>query len=820
MNDNPSSAPRKYEFPVDQDLLLIKAFPIVKLDVDEVTLSMYGVIRKDNKILLQGDYTDYLKRGRDGIKQPDGRFVFPFLAMKWIPEAERKHQEFCFVYNMYKEDDTFLGHRRCDSTFVIERAEQAQTQNSVSNENVISVKRKEPEKYEDKMQTDNNNYCVPEANQGLKTGKTKAGASYGVAMPGPKKSKIDQQISAMEIEQRDYFWLKAFYETLRTKRAEVMASFTSVADSISRALLSEPETLENAIKDVSEKGISGVKFHHRGVFLKFVGVGGNVLRHYGSYENAVKSAGNELTALRALYPIGTELGLRFPLMAVVDYCGWRFLASTELPINNSTLRYGSDDGLKTFHQDIPKVTADMDTMLAHTNLKSQEYYFGKFRGPFDIEAHVGNDGKTYVLDLARVMPPNNPTPEKFLFMMFRPEFVKNCPFELPTECQPSQGQIPQELTAAINLYYEKTIPEAALLINNRCSQYSPIAQIISLLHLKGVNLRNMGDVCLKLREDIQPVLVTEMLARCVKHQIREVMRKLDQKGLADLAQVLQHVRNTSLETLKEPILQYFNARFFSDNVDYWNNLQQQFNTRFFQRGKSTFDLNVWRNLIHCPVVFDRVCELTGIKFNKDVLERINGWAIEEVLSENDFRTKNFIGATVKTMAPILLGQHSLFRDRSYTVVPPEVPQDPNGQVDFDTPEQPPVPIAGMYKFDSSFNEAQVWQFQAQPPNIEQQFELLRALSHTNLLRLDGHWTIWRYRYVVLTDTMSCTHTTLREDLENSIYPQPHMAEVSYLHNIEGILRIALGIARGLEFLHSKKNIVPAADSRKCLDYPQ
>lgn len=124
---NMSNQPQIYEFetPItNESIFFVKCFPIVQLgSVDEVVISVYGVLRKKSdpeRVFIQKDYTEaMIARGKDGIKQPDGRFVFPFLALKWIPEEERSHSEFCFVYNMYKSDDTFLGHRRCDVTFCI-----------------------------------------------------------------------------------------------------------------------------------------------------------------------------------------------------------------------------------------------------------------------------------------------------------------------------------------------------------------------------------------------------------------------------------------------------------------------------------------------------------------------------------------------------------------------------------------------------------------------------------------------------------------------------------------------------------------------------
>jgi hypothetical protein len=112
---------REYKFG-SSDIHYLKAFPIANLtEAFSVTLSIYGVVIQDDKILLQGDYTQYIHSGREGIRQPDGRFVWPFLSIKWIPESELKHQYLCFVYNRYDENNNFLGHRRCDSVFLLKR---------------------------------------------------------------------------------------------------------------------------------------------------------------------------------------------------------------------------------------------------------------------------------------------------------------------------------------------------------------------------------------------------------------------------------------------------------------------------------------------------------------------------------------------------------------------------------------------------------------------------------------------------------------------------------------------------------------------------
>jgi hypothetical protein len=113
-NNNNATLIKIYTFEHEQETLVVKEFPIVKLDAKDVRISIGGVVKNGERILLQGIYNKFIVRGRDGIKQPDGRFVFPFLTFKWVPMQERKHDEFCIIYNMFDEDGEFIGCKRCD----------------------------------------------------------------------------------------------------------------------------------------------------------------------------------------------------------------------------------------------------------------------------------------------------------------------------------------------------------------------------------------------------------------------------------------------------------------------------------------------------------------------------------------------------------------------------------------------------------------------------------------------------------------------------------------------------------------------------------
>ena len=64
-------------------------------------------------------------------------------------------------------------------------------------------------------------------------------------------------------------------------------------------------------------------------------------------ENAMKSASHELIGLDAYFTHGLSKNVHFPLLCVIDYRGYRLLASSQLPISGKTLVYGSGNAGKT-----------------------------------------------------------------------------------------------------------------------------------------------------------------------------------------------------------------------------------------------------------------------------------------------------------------------------------------------------------------------------------------------------------------------------------------------------------------------------------------
>lgn len=86
--------------------------------------------------------------------------------------------------------------------------------------------------------------------------------------------------------------------------------------------------------------------------------------------------------------------------------------------------YGSFDAGNTVHNSEPEVNKKMEELGKKMNIKG--HIVGAKRkveiyGPADIEVHKGKDGKYYVLDFARYMPPE--VNLRFLFFIFKIYFI-------------------------------------------------------------------------------------------------------------------------------------------------------------------------------------------------------------------------------------------------------------------------------------------------------------------------------------------------------------------------------------------------------------
>ena len=172
------------------------------------------------------------------------------------------------------------------------------------------------------------------------------------------------------------------------------------------------------IKPLDAGGTFGAKYLVDGVFFKFaLAAGDSGVYEYGGDGATMKAAGNEVKAFAALLErggAGDDVAVRVPLCAVFDYFGFRVVASGAVPIDGRrTLRVGTMDGCQTLAADAAGIAA-LAPLAGRMNLKPHHVTPAQGSGAelcmgADVELHRGDDGRLYMVDSARVLPPLCPS---------------------------------------------------------------------------------------------------------------------------------------------------------------------------------------------------------------------------------------------------------------------------------------------------------------------------------------------------------------------------------------------------------------------------
>jgi hypothetical protein len=253
--------------------------------------------------------------------------------------------------------------------------------------------------------------------------------------------------------------------------AQLGLDFVNLAKTYGRVIISErPLPIEKkTVKPVTATlgGVAGGdKYIVRSILFKFAT---DVIIHqskentkiwmYGgrtcSHERAIKTAGHELQGLVAIHNCNVS-GLRTPLMALIDFRGYRLIAQSFLPITEKTLVYGSSDGGREIRQSDSELTRKIEAAAKILNLSShlirsrETGEIVRMCGPGDLEGHCGLDGHHYVVDTGRVLPPcyarssltREDAEERVVFCKkLRAEFVRSYPFSLSSDAFTVWGKL-------------------------------------------------------------------------------------------------------------------------------------------------------------------------------------------------------------------------------------------------------------------------------------------------------------------------------------------------------------------------------------------
>ena len=170
-------------------------------------------------------------------------------------------------------------------------------------------------------------------------------------------------------------------------------------------------------------------------------------RYNGDDDKAIKAAGHELRGLISYYQCHMK-NLHFPLMVLVDYMGYRLIAQSILPIERSTIIYGSYNAGRTVYDLDPGFNRIMAEAARKLNLKA--HWVGPKSGlkllhaPVDIEGHRGTDSRYYLIDFGRVFPPEYFTQHTYqcgqnLYYQLRPELLRQLNFPLSSDALSNFG---------------------------------------------------------------------------------------------------------------------------------------------------------------------------------------------------------------------------------------------------------------------------------------------------------------------------------------------------------------------------------------------
>ena len=330
---------------------------------------------------------------------------------------------------------------------------------------------------------------------------------------------------------------------------EIEKVFVSASESYGKIIISEHQlpSSQKTFRPASMGGIAGgEKYVVQGILFKFSVDHGQL---YGGDEAAMKSASHEIRSLMQIQSCRIP-GLCFPLLAFIDYRGFRLTAVSLLPLSKHSLIYGSADAGATVYASDPHFNALMVELAGRLNLKGHKVgpsgALTTIHGPCDIEGHRGSDGRYYLLDFSRLAPPSPPTTQgSHLYNLMRMELVRGAPMPLCSDAFSSFGRVGYkkhcaEVRAVWGTLLNEVLPRFACDIDDVSSRSDTLARalsdpklFVSELHRRGINCRLLGRLRSMVRNcQARSFLLQEMICRTAKSHMGLLLRaKMVETGL-------------------------------------------------------------------------------------------------------------------------------------------------------------------------------------------------------------------------------------------------------------------------------------------------
>lgn len=350
---------------------------------------------------------------------------------------------------------------------------------------------------------------------------------------------------------------------------------------------------QKTVPSIITTGVAGgVKYLHDGIFVKMASR--DWKRIYGGDAYSIKAASQELVSTMAYLDLRVA-DLHFPLMALVEWRGHAFLCQSIIPIDPvraTTLVHGSGDAGIMIRNSNSKVQEKLRLCAERLNLEPHEVvsrdrsHYRLLNCAADVEAHVGLDGRIYIIDTARAFPPAAPRKNeprsgaRYLYCHLRPELVKRfrAPLnpdafsnfrgrdnEYQKRCNALIVECTEWLVKTVIVDFARWLDECldrrTQIAGPTMSQVDLVddgSALVSLMHLNGINVRYLLLVLARVKHpDNRANLLAEAISRVLKHSLFEAWRAVQSSDATEYHRVTVRELNRAFGGNGPEVLQFW-----------------------------------------------------------------------------------------------------------------------------------------------------------------------------------------------------------------------------------------------------------------------
>eukprot|EP01124_Arcella_intermedia_P005738 TRINITY_DN13389_c0_g1_i1.p1 TRINITY_DN13389_c0_g1~~TRINITY_DN13389_c0_g1_i1.p1 ORF type:complete len:1042 (+),score=212.71 TRINITY_DN13389_c0_g1_i1:877-4002(+) len=363
-----------------------------------------------------------------------------------------------------------------------------------------------------------------------------------------------------------------------------------------------------------------------------------------------------------------------PLLAIIDYQGFRLTVMTTLPLTDKSLVYGSRNGGMNvvFDQSIHN---DLVEIAKKLNLRSHSVSKAKVEMALcgDLEIHKmkkttikgkvvegtdEEDSLFYALDMARIFPPAYWKPDaprgSIFFRMLRPEFVKNYPKPLSSdalcgwqEFDDNCAEMNMDVISASDTLITAVKKFAIDLLkdgnsNNMITRANSVLkqpsfngvstdEIIREAHKKGINIRYFGLMLLEIdsQEEKNPEIFYFLQAIIISRVLKNIWRSKIRTGRTTERERVYTICLRETLAILNKVISLKDQTITKEREEFLTDLQNWVLNMF---GKGILPDKEKKKLAslfsemkfghHLNWIIIRFCQMTGIVLHPNTIKRI------------------------------------------------------------------------------------------------------------------------------------------------------------------------------------------------------